>query len=65
MDLRARPVMRRVPQTVRRSNEWFKTDVDLAARKWLDRLNGQFTLDAVKDFDSVARTETFCSNWSK
>ena len=47
------------------SSELFKSDADLAARKWLDRLNGQFTLDAVKDFDSVARTETFCTNWSK
>jgi uncharacterized protein (TIGR03545 family) len=47
------------------SNEWFNSDVDLAARKWLERLNGQFTLDAVNEFDSVARTDTFCSNWSK
>jgi len=47
------------------SSEFLKSDTDLAARKWLDRLNGQFTLDAVKDFDSVTRTETFCSNWSK
>lgn len=47
------------------SNELFKSNVDQAARKWLERLNGQFTLDAVKDFDSVARTETFCANWSK
>jgi uncharacterized protein (TIGR03545 family) len=47
------------------ANEWFKSDVDLAARKWLDRLNGQFTLDAVKHFDSVVRTETFCADWSK
>jgi uncharacterized protein (TIGR03545 family) len=47
------------------SSELIKADTDLAARKWLDRLNGQFTLDAVKDFDSVTRTETFCSNWSK
>lgn len=46
-------------------NEWFKTDVDLVARRWLDRLNGQYTLDAVKDFDSVARTDDFCANWSR
>jgi uncharacterized protein (TIGR03545 family) len=47
------------------SSQWFKSDTDLAARKWLDRLNGQFTPDAVKDFDSVARTDMFCANWSK
>jgi uncharacterized protein (TIGR03545 family) len=47
------------------SAEWFKKDADLAARKWLERLNGQFTLDAVKNFGSVTRTETFCANWSK
>jgi uncharacterized protein (TIGR03545 family) len=47
------------------SSQWFKSDADLAARKWLDRLGGQFTLVVVKDFDSVARTETFCTNWSK
>ena len=47
------------------SGEWFKKDTDLAARKWLERLNGQFTLDAVKDFASVTRTEKFCTNWSK
>jgi uncharacterized protein (TIGR03545 family) len=52
-------------ENVRASREWFKTDVDLAARKWLERLNGQFSLDSVKDFDSVVRTETFCANWSK
>jgi uncharacterized protein (TIGR03545 family) len=47
-----------------RASGWFKSDVDLAARKWLDRLNGQFTLDVVKQFDSVARTEMLCANWS-
>jgi uncharacterized protein (TIGR03545 family) len=47
------------------SNDWFKNDVDLAAQKWLERLNGQFKLDVVKDFDSVVRTDTFCTNWSK
>jgi uncharacterized protein (TIGR03545 family) len=50
--------------TAATSSAWFKADVDLAARKWLQRLNEQFTLDAVKDFDSVARTESFCANWS-
>ena len=34
----------------------FKADVDLAARKWLERLNGQFTLDAVKGF-SIGRAD--------
>jgi uncharacterized protein (TIGR03545 family) len=47
------------------SIEWFKADVDLAAKKWLDRLDGQFTLNAVKDFDSVTRADTFCAKWSK
>jgi uncharacterized protein (TIGR03545 family) len=47
------------------SGIWFKKDADLAARQWLQRLNGQFTFDAVKNFDSVARTEKFCTNWSK
>ncbi len=44
---------------------WFKPDADLAAQKWLERLNGQFSLDAVKDFASVTHAETFCANWSK
>jgi hypothetical protein len=43
----------------------FKPDADQAARKWLERLNGQLSLDAVKGFDSVARTEAFCANWSR
>jgi uncharacterized protein (TIGR03545 family) len=47
------------------SSEWFNSNVDLAAQKWLERLNGQFKLDVVKDFDSVVRTDTFCANWSK
>jgi uncharacterized protein (TIGR03545 family) len=47
------------------SVEWFKSDVDLAAQKWLERLNGQFTFDAVKELDSVVRTEAFCAGWSK
>src|SRR4051794_7821036 len=47
------------------ASAWFKSDAELAARKWLARLNGQFTLDAVKDFDSVTRTEAFCADWSK
>jgi uncharacterized protein (TIGR03545 family) len=51
--------------SVTASSKWFKNDVDMAARKWLERLNGQFTPDAVKEFDSVARTEIFCANWSK
>jgi hypothetical protein len=42
-----------------------RPDVDLAARKWLERLNGQYALDAVQEFESVARTETFCADWSK
>ncbi len=44
---------------------WFKRDVDAAAQKWLERLNSQLTLDAVDDFASVTRAETFCANWSK
>ena len=47
------------------AQDWFKPDADQAAKKWLERLNGQLSLDAVKGFDSVARTETFCANWSK
>jgi len=45
--------------------DWFKPDADQVAKKWLERLNGQLSLDAVNGFDSVARTETFCANWSK
>jgi uncharacterized protein (TIGR03545 family) len=45
--------------------DWFKPEADQAAKKWLERLNGQLSLDAVKGFASVARTETFCANWSK
>src|SRR5262245_60775944 len=45
--------------------DWFKPEADQAAKKWLERLNGQLSLDAVKGFDSVARTEAFCANWSK
>lgn len=44
---------------------WFKDDADLAARKWLDQLAGEFRLDLVKQCGSVARTEAFCANWSK
>jgi uncharacterized protein (TIGR03545 family) len=40
-------------------------DADLAARKWLAQLNDQFTLEPVKQFDSVVRTEAFCTRWSK
>ncbi len=51
--------------TVGASSAWFKANVDLAAREWLERLNGHFTLDAVQEFQSVVRTETFCADWSK
>ena len=47
---------------ISRRRGWFNDDADLAARQWLDRLNEQFTLDMVKKFESVQRTEAFCAN---
>lgn len=47
------------------AQDWFKPGADQAAKNWLERLNGQLSLDAVKGFDSVARTETFSANWSQ
>lgn len=49
----------------RQSIAWFKDDADVVARKWLDRLSERFSLDAVKQLQSVERTETFCASWSK
>ena len=48
-----------------RTAAWFQDDADLVAGKWLKSLNEQFTLELVKQFDAVQRTDVFCAEWSK
>ena len=65
MGLQKPPAVRTSPQISRFRRSGLNLTSISAAQKWLERLNGQFTFEAVKEFGSVVRTEAFCANWSK
>ncbi len=50
---------------ITRPPRWFHDDADRVASTWLDKLDQQFSLDLVKQFESVQRAESFCREWSK
>jgi uncharacterized protein (TIGR03545 family) len=48
-----------------RSIAWLNDRTDVAASKWLDRVNDHFTPDAARRFESVRRAESFYADWSR
>jgi uncharacterized protein (TIGR03545 family) len=49
----------------RTAGAWFNDNADAVARKWLEKVNESFSLEAVNRLESVERTEKFSANWSK